>query len=276
MLKFSKLNGTGNDFIFIDLIQQPLETFTKLSREQVVRKICDRHFGVGADGMIFVEKIFGSEALKWDFYNRDASRAEFCGNAARCFGLWNHYYYQKDQLNFQSVIGDIKVEKQKDELSVFFAHLSAKPMPVDFRNSEFESFRKILSRVDKVFLLNSGVPHFVVVLKDDLLRAELLSIVGAFRFHKSAGVNGANVTFLFEDQTKTFERGVEDFTLSCGTGVLAAASTIWLENRDPGIKLKTPGGVLRVEIIKSEEKMILQAHLIGPAEFICEGYFKIE
>lgn len=276
MLKFSKLSGTGNDFIFVDLTQQMLEAETKLSKEQVVRKICDRHFGVGADGMIFVEKIYGSETLKWDFYNRDSSRAEFCGNAARCFGLWNHYFNHKDQLHFKSAIGDIKVEKIKDMFSVFFANLSVKPIAVDFKNNEFEAFRKILSRVDKVFLLNSGVPHFVVVLKDDLLRADLLNIVGAFRFHKSAGVQGANVTFLFENKTKTFERGVEDFTLSCGTGVLAAASTIWLESRDPAIKLETPGGVLRVEIIKSEERAVAQAHLIGPADFICEGYFKTE
>jgi len=280
MLSFSKLVGTGNDFIFIDLADQPLRELTKRSPQEIAKNICDRHKGVGADGLIFVQKASDPEKLKWDFYNRDASAAEFCGNAARCFGRWVDHYYKRDVFVFESLIGQIKVQKlvENDMASfcVYFVNLKAAPTLVDLRLAGRESASEVFAKLEKLYFLNSGVPHFVCHLKEDLNKEQRLKIVSHLRFHKIAGVAGANVSFLFEDQTQSFERGVEDFTLSCGTGVLASASCIWKEKQQTEIVLNTPGGQLRVEIVKTQGESILEANLIGPAEFICEGQWNME
>jgi diaminopimelate epimerase len=279
MLSFSKLVGTGNDFIYVDLTEKKLGSLTKLTREQLAQKICDRHFGVGADGIIYVEKAPTTEKLKWDFYNRDGSQAEFCGNAARCFGRWAHQFLKLDELIFESRIGDIRVlfKKQKnDEVFVVQLHsLSALPHLVDILSKDLISYGDAISKVDQVYLVNTGVPHFVCVTKSKISREEKYQLAGAFRFHPSAGLAGANVTFLFNGETETFERGVEDFTLSCGTGVIAAAVCVWKKTRELDIILKTPGGSLRVEIVQVLSDTVSKANLIGPAEFICEGNYVV-
>ena len=277
MLRFSKFVGTGNDFIFIDLMNKSLETMTSLSRDHLAQKICDRHFGVGADGVIFIEKNSASERLKWDFYNLDGSKAEFCGNAARCFGRWALLYLKRSDLFFESHIGEVKVlvRKHKNEESfvVQLHELNATPKEIDLKAPDLLAFREVLEKIKHVYLINSGVPHFVCMSKENLGLEEKLKIVGAFRFHQSAGLAGANVTFLFDGKTETFERGVEGFTLSCGTGVVAAAICIWKNQKITDISLHTPGGSLRVEIVQALNETIKKVNLIGPAEYICEGHF---
>jgi diaminopimelate epimerase len=278
MLPFSKLVGTGNDFIFIDLTETTLKALTPLSHQQIAQKICDRHTGVGADGIIFVDKAADTTHFKWDFYNRDASTAEFCGNAARCFGRWAYHYYKRGEFSFESAIGHVKVEKLAGGplFCVHFDNLKASALKITLQAKEFEAFKDVFEKLESVYLINSGVPHFVCSLKEDLSRSERLQIVGAFRFHKAAGLAGANVTFLFSGQTESFERGVEDFTLSCGTGVLASAIALWYNNARTEVDLRTPGGDLKIKIIKSESGSVVKADLIGPADFICEGRFSWE
>lgn len=277
MLSFTKLVGTGNDFIFIDLREKKLEASTTLKKNELAQKICDRHFGVGADGIIFVEKADEKNAtkLKWDFFNRDGSQAEFCGNAARCFGRWAKQVAGMNELEFESRIGDVKVVtrrvKAEDHFVVELHDLSATPKSVDLMTNEFAAFGGVISKLEYVFLINTGVPHFVCHSLKPLSREEKLSLVSSFRFHASTGLAGANVTFLCAGETVTFERGVEDFTLSCGTGVVAAAISIWKLDRSLDTMLKTPGGMLKVEIIQVLGDTVLKANLIGPAEFICDG-----
>ncbi len=277
MLRFSKLVGTGNDFIFIDLIIKPLSELTEFSREKLALNICDRHTGVGADGIIFVEKNETSGFLRWDFYNRDGSRAEFCGNAARCFGRWAHHYLGRTELIFESRIGEIKLtmrkQKHEDLFVVQMNDLNASLKKVDILDSELSSARKSLNKLERVFLVNSGVPHMVCIQKEKLNLSEKMELVGVFRFHKDTGAAGANVTFLFGEQTESFERGVEDFTLSCGTGVLAAAICVFRSSRRKEISLKTPGGQLRVEVVVADQEIVSRANLIGPAEILCEGNY---
>ncbi len=279
MLKFSKLVGTGNDFIFINLMDDGLSAIPHISREHIATQICDRHFGVGADGIIFVEQGSQLSNLKWDFYNRDGSQAEFCGNAARCFGRWAQHYLKRSDLVFESLIGEVSVsiikQKAEDRFVVHLHELSATPKEIDLRAPEFLPYVDSLSKVKHVYLVNSGVPHFVCMSKVKLSPEEKLQIVGAFRFHASAGLNGANVTFLFDGETETFERGVEDFTLSCGTGVVASAICLWKTQKLADIALHTPGGALRVEIEKVDGETVKKANLIGPAEFICDGHFVV-
>ncbi len=274
MLSFTKLVGTGNDFIFIDLREKSL---TSYSKEHLAQKICDRHFGVGADGIIYVEQ--ENQKFKWDFYNRDGSQAEFCGNAARCFGSWAKHVLNLDELIFGSRIGEIKVTSRKvkneNHYVVQLHQLTAVPKAIDLKVKEFAAFGAVISQLQNVFLVNTGVPHFVCHSLKPLSHEKKLKVVGAFRFHPSTGLAGANVTFLCADETETFERGVEDFTLSCGTGVVAAAITLWKIERATDVLLKTPGGSLRVEILQAQREEVTKANLIGPAEFICDGKFAI-
>ncbi len=277
MIHFSKLVGTGNDFIFIDLMSDAAAGISQQERSHLAQKICDRHLGVGADGLIFVEKNHDSEMLKWDFYNRDGSQAEFCGNAARCFGRWTYRNLKRIDLLFESAIGEIKVSLRKqsdrEQFVVQLHNLNAEPKEVDLKAKELLAYKDVLHKMIKVYFINSGVPHFVCMSKAKLTQVEKNELVGAFRFHASAGLAGANVSFLFGGETETFERGVEDFTLSCGTGVIAAAICIWKTKRAAEVHLHTPGGELRVEIVQAANEVVTKANLIGPADFICEGQY---
>lgn len=278
MLNFSKLVGTGNDFIFVDLTKISLAAITSLSKEELAQKICDRHFGVGADGIIFVEKASNpkaTEKLKWNFFNRDGSQAEFCGNAARCFGRWANHFYKKNDLVFESRIGDVQVLIDQNTINVRLHKLSATPSEIMTAGMDFLGIQKTIAKLSHVFLINSGVPHFVCMSPAPLSRDEKLQLVSVFRFHQTSGAAGANVTFLSGDETVTFERGVEDFTLSCGTGFVAAAICSWKSSRHRDILLRAPGGTLKVEIVESSGDTVTKANLIGPANLICEGIFNL-
>ncbi len=279
MLRFSKIVGTGNDFIFIDLTKNTLASMSKLTRVQLAVSICRRNLGVGADGIIYVEKDKDSETLSWDFFNRDGSQADFCGNAARCFGRWAQHYLNIVDLSFESRIGKIRVLKERkkngENFLVQLYKLEATLIEVNLKASEDPKKREIFSKLEAAYLVNSGVPHFVCVAKKSLSFDDKMKLVAIFRFHPDADLSGANVSFLYKDRTESFERGVENFTLSCGTGVLAAAICIWKDRGTVEILLQSPGGPLSVEIVESRGETVTKANLIGPAELICEGSYAV-
>lgn len=274
-IKFQKLQGTGNDFIFVsNLNSVQIPEGTEL-RSRIARALCDRHFGIGADGLVIVSSSKRKkDALKWDFYNQDGSQAEFCGNAARCFGRWVLKNLLRPKFLFESKLGFIKLCHKrdpinlKDQFVVCFENLNS-----DFKQLKVESQFKNL--IGSSILVNTGVPHIVCIQKRKLEKDEEYSISKHYRFHSESGKAGANVTFLFENECKTFERGVEDFTLSCGTGVLAAAHINWFFTKQMQSKLKTPGGELVVDIVSIKSDRIVAAELIGAAEFVFAGQLKI-
>lgn len=260
-LRIQKLVATGNDFLFVDARSELPKVFAKFSRRDLVRRLCDRHFGIGADGLIFVEMGSGSGRLRWDFYNCDGSSAEMCGNATRCFGRWAHRELNLANVELETLPGLVRIESDEEVVShLNYLRVSFEPLafPIDgvMRNAT---------------LVNTGVPHAVVEI-DDVKRADQeMGLIRALRFHPKAGEKGANVTFLSRTapdmfSTVTFERGVEDFTLSCGTGVLAAAAVGLKDSASKRAILHSPGGTLEVEFGEDWKGATLR----GPARFLFE------
>lgn len=262
-LHLVKIQGAGNDFLFIDLRTTSLQNFTTLSRTELVRRIADREFGIGADGVVFVENGGSEVTFSWDFYNKDGSTAEMCGNAARCMGRWGQLFAGKSQFNFRTIAGDVEVRGVDD----FAIEASLPFVKIEMKNLNYT----VGGETRKALFVNTGVPHLVVEVAKLEQAYKMLDHVQALRFHPEVGLRGSNVTFVErvsekKFKTVTFERGVEGFTLACGTGVLAAAAEGIQGETDITVEVEAPGGTLQVIFPKKGG-----AVLTGPAKLVFEA-----
>lgn len=261
-LNFLKMHGCGNDFLMMDSMASQPPSF--YPRE--IEWLCDRNFGVGADGLVILTRSDENHA-KWIFYNSDGSEAEMCGNAARCAVryLADRYYPNDIPIRIETKAGVIKGQVL-DTRGLVEVTLTAKAY------EKFEYEPKVIA-TDKysleVNLINTGVPHAVVEVKD-LSSYPILQIGRDLRSHPSMGPAGANVTFFQRlvgprIRSTTFERGVENETLACGTGA-AAAAIIYSETylQPLPIEVIVPGGELNVDISPVSKMLLLR----GPAEYI--------
>lgn len=267
-LSFKKMTGAGNDFLIIDARDVQ---FPKLNRVEMVKKICERHFGVGADGVFFIETSDLKDVhFKWDFYNADGSKAEMCGNGARCVARFaKDNQIAPDEMKFETVAGVIGAKIKKDSVEIQMT----RPKVI------FKSVDVVLGDHFKVNVSywDTGVPHVVKQTED--WSDEYLNDMGeALRNHDFfKKTNGANVTF-FEIvgpshiQAVTYERGVEGVTLACGTGAVAAAAQAFLLGEKCPIEVTMPGGTMKVDLGSELE----WATLTGPAHYICSGQLSEE
>ncbi len=251
--KLTKMHGTGNDFLLLNLC--PIETLrlfekrvSPQNRPDWVRRICHRHFGVGADGFLFVES-HDSLDFQWDFYNSDGSSAEMCGNAARCVARFA--FDEKiagDKMTFQSIAGPIQAHVLPGgEVDITTRSIIADPE---------ETFRQKDS-IWKFHRINTGVPHSVIVVNDTepLASDTRKQLAASLRQDPSHGEKGSNVTFYRPlsstcIESVSFERGVENFTLSCGTGVLAAGYHFCQSRGIANCDVQVPGGALKVSFLE--------------------------
>ena len=266
-LPFTKLNATGNDFVFIDARRTLPTEFSTIARAELAKRICDRHFGIGADGLVFVEQGSAPALLKWDFYNNDGSHAEMCGNASRCMGRWAAANLDAKSVSFETAAGLVTASTEGNSIASSLEYLKLSFTALPFERA---------GRRAEAQLVNTGVPHAVFEAADLSKRESLVEVINALRFHPLAGQKGANVTFLQKHSaesfsTVTFERGVEDYTLSCGTGVLAAAAVGLLGTGKTRAKVKAPGGELEVRFGEKQG-----AVLVGPADLVFEGNLREE
>ncbi len=209
------MSGSGNDFIIIDNREKQVET---AEIKSFVSGICRRKISAGADGVILVETSHKVD-FKWRFYNSDGSIAEMCGNGARCVARFAHLNgISGKTLAFETLAGVIKAEVFKDRVKVRMTN------PVDLKTGF------TLTIGDKTYdasSANTGVPH-VVIQVNDVSAVDVKKLGRAVRFHTDFSPRGTNANFIqvMEDETiriRTYERGVEDETLACGTGNVAAA-----------------------------------------------------
>ena len=214
-LPFVKMSGAGNDFVVID--NRSLNH--SLSREQIAR-LCDRHFGIGGDGLLAVEPSESPDAdFRMRYYNADGGEAEMCGNGARCFARFVHPLRRADaeRVRFLTPAGLITGEYVGDEVRI---NLTA---PTETKTGQRADFG--WGEIEYHFM-NTGVPH-VVVYVPDAEKAEIVAHGRAIRrsaiFPRGTNVNFVQVTDSGKLIVRTYERGVEDETLACGTGVAAAA-----------------------------------------------------
>lgn len=215
LVDFAKLSGAGNDFVIVDNRDGKLTP----SVEQIVR-VCHRQKGVGADGLILLENTVSGTDFAWSFFNSDGSRAEMCGNGARCFARFVQLHAGVNRsFTFQTVAGVIKAEFMGELIRVGLTK------PHDLRlgtKLEWDGGG------GEVHFLNTGVPHAILFVPD-IESVPVQRWGAALRYHPNFAPEGTNVNFVQLGQPgkplllRTYERGVEGETLACGTGATASA-----------------------------------------------------
>ncbi len=261
MMRFWKMNGAGNDFVVLNNLEEHLPTEVL---PQVARTLCERHLSIGADGLMVVDAPTQGGDYKMLFFNSDGSVGEMCGNGARCIC---RYAYDLG-------IAPEKMVVETDAGLVPGQRLSEDIYRVRLNNhSILDLHRK--DNVAYAELGNPGVPHAVAAYTGDLWadKEALRESMRALRYD-AAFPKGANVNFYQwisdgEIRVLTFERGVEDFTLACGTGCGSTASVLWLEEKLPGSTLTAHnrGGTLKVTI-GGEGDTVTAIELEGPTEVV--------
>ena len=256
-INFSKYQGTGNDFILID---NRNNFFPKENLKKII-EICDRKFGIGSDGLVLIEKSDRAD-FEMIFFNPDGSKS-LCGNGSRC-AVKFAYGLQLIGTNCSFLAHD----------GLHNAFINGNIIGIEMRDVEW-----VETYPDFIFL-NTGSPH-VIVFTDGLenldVKSEGRKIRNDVRFKS---INGVNVNFInIKNEIihiRTYERGVEDETLSCGTGVTAAVLAASHQNL---VKSKcnvvTRGGNLMVDCINHNNRIFTDIILSGPAEFIFEGTIEI-
>ncbi|KUG24431.1 diaminopimelate epimerase [hydrocarbon metagenome] len=216
-IEFYKMSGSGNDFIIIDnrdlsLNVGDLPTFA--------RRVCKRKISVGADGLVIIEPSEKAD-FKWHFYNSDGSVAEMCGNASRCVARFaNLKGIAAEKMSWETIAGIIGAEVKGDVVKVKLTDPSSVEAGIKI---EADDQKLILDSID------TGVPHTVAFV-DDIDNYDVYNIGRKIRHHKHFVPRGTNANFASvinrnKIKVRTYERGVEDETLACGTGMVAAVLT---------------------------------------------------
>ena len=265
-IKFTKMSGTLNDFIIIDNRSKTLDA-DHLS--DWVQKICTRKYSIGADGLILIEKSDKAD-FKWRFFNCDGSEAEMCGNGSRCAARFSYLEGITDQnLTFETQAGIIKAQVNGNLVKVQMTDPSQ--MKLD-SNLTIEGSTVHFSKI------NTGVPHAVIKVDnlEDFTLQTLLNLGRTIRMHKYFEPKGTNVNFIevVDDshvKVKTYERGVEDITYACGTGVVASALIAHAKKlAQSPIEIETPGGKLMV-YFEFDGKNYANVFLEGDARVVYRG-----
>lgn len=258
-INFYKYQGIGNDFIILDNRQSIYNTLDK----KQIAYLCNRHFGIGADGLMKLENSDkGDFTMK--YYNSDGNESSMCGNGGRCivaFAKRNNLF--EKSCTFHAIDGVHTAEINNDIVKLKMNDVNEIKI--------FETYTE----------LNTGSPHYVCV-STDINRLDMKKEGRLIRYSPKYKEHGINVNFVevLDENTlyvRTYERGVEDETLSCGTGVCACA--IDFKKNIPGthwVKIKTPGGELDVHFSINEKMQAHDVFLEGKAQFVFEGVIDID
>ena len=267
MVRFTKMNGAGNDFVLIDNRSKALE----LSRRQIAI-LCDRHRGVGADGVLLVEPAEDGGDFRMRYYNSDGGEAEMCGNGARCFSR----YVSKiagpfSEVRFETQAGMIQADIDGDLVKLEMS----KPHGLVLNRSLDVGGVKLSTH-----FVNTGVPH-VVTFVDDIESVPVQKWGPEIRHHPAFRPSGTNANFVKEIEPgkliiRTYERGVEAETLACGTGVTAGGlSYAALSGATSPVRLQVRGGDWLEVGFRASANEFEDVTLKGPADFAFEGSITI-
>ena len=254
-IQFYKYQGTGNDFIILDNRNW---TYTHLTTEQI-RFLCERRFGIGADGLMLLNP-HSTYDFEMKYYNADGKEGSMCGNGGRCLVKFAyHMGIHKNEYKFIAIDGEHEAEIDDDGI----VSLKMKDVhSVTERHGEYE--------------LNTGSPHLVKIVSD-VMELDVYRNGMEIRYSSHYAKEGINVNFVEQQSedtimVRTYERGVEDETLSCGTGVTASALMNF--HNDVGfnnVTVITRGGKLTVEFDRIDEDNYENIWLCGPAEKVYQG-----
>jgi diaminopimelate epimerase len=259
MIKFYKYQGAGNDFVIID---NRNNVFIG-DKEKLAKQLCERKFGIGSDGLIFIEN---SDKAKFemDFLNPDGSRS-FCGNGSRCAVRFakDQKIFVNDKTSFSAIDG------------IHFANIQGGLVKIEMKNVDN------IQQSGSSYFVDTGSPHYVSYF-NSVDKLDIIEFGQKIRYSEVYKVVGTNVNVVEElspmnIKVRTYERGVENETLACGTGVTACALTYGLKNDISSgvIKIHALGGELKVSFIKNVDNSFEQIWLEGPAKFVFKGELNV-
>ncbi|MGF1677964.1 MAG: diaminopimelate epimerase [Candidatus Methylacidiphilales bacterium] len=265
-LKFWKMSGAGNDFVCLDNRGGQL----RLNKKQR-SLLCHRQFGIGADGLLLIESPARGADVDYvmRYFNADGGEAEMCGNGARCFARYVQRVTRtrKKEIAFHTPAGTIRASYHGDEVRVDLTPVKGGRLEIPVSTTQGNLI---------VHYADTGVPH-VVVPVDDISKAPVVSSGRELRHHPEFAPRGANINFMQVRQpghihVRTYERGVEDETLACGTGVAASA---WvaraLFNFKSPIRVTVHSGKVLKVYFRLVKGCVEQVQLHGGADFIYQG-----
>jgi diaminopimelate epimerase len=258
-IEFFKYHGTGNDFVIIDNRNKQYEGLSS----QVVRHLCDRHFGIGGDGLMLLNLVNGYD-FEMKYYNADGHESSMCGNGGRCLVRFAYDIgIKKPSYTFLAIDGPHEANFGDDD----WVQLKMKDV------NDIEEHHGNMK-------LDTGSPHYVKFI-DNIHHYDVYNEGRKIRYSNEYKDEGINVNFVQTEEdriwVRTYERGVENETLSCGTGLTASA--LVCAHNDQGfnrVEVQTPGGHLAVEFERKDENHFENIWLCGPAVMVFKGEIEIE
>lgn len=250
-MTFSKYQGTGNDFILVD---NRSKDYSDITREEI-KRICDRRFSIGADGFMLLNQKEGFD-FEMKYFNADGNAGSMCGNGGRCIARFAYDLgIHKDSYHFLASDGE------------HFAEIDSGSNIINLKMKDVPGYKEI----DGVFIVDTGSPHYIKFVSD-VMDIDVVKQGTEIRYSEPYAKEGINVNFVEEKASdeiivRTYERGVEDETFSCGTGVTACA--IVCHHNDVGyndVTVITKGGKLVVKYDRSYENAYTNIWLCGPTE----------
>ncbi|MFH0917628.1 MAG: diaminopimelate epimerase [Candidatus Omnitrophota bacterium] len=258
-LKFTKMVASGNDFIV--MVGKPSGNLPKLAK-----LLCDRKFGIGADGLLLLDKCKDAD-LSMRIFNADGSEAEMCGNGARCAALFSG----RPKARLRTAAGLISTQVYGTQVKIQLT---------DPQDIKLDIPLMVNGRPLKVNFINTGVPH-VVIFVNGLEGIDLKYLGASIRNHQKFYPRGTNVNFIQEKennliQIRTYERGVEDETLACGTGSSAAALIFALKSGINNlVRVQTQSGETLKVYFQKEAGKFKQVWLAGSARIVYKGEYYV-
>lgn len=258
---FSKYQGTGNDFIIIDNRNDDISLTT-----QQIAFLCDRKNGIGADGLMLLGLQEGFD-FSMTYFNADGKEGSMCGNGGRCLTKFAYDNgIQKSKYYFNAIDGP------HESIMSDNGWIHLKMMDVN-------AIEKNIDGDVTFYVLNTGSPHYIEMV-DHINQVDVVGLGQSIRYNERFKKEGVNVNFVAQDEDKilvrTYERGVENETLSCGTGVTAAAIITGLEKLgEQTIQIETLGGKLAVKYNNKGDHAIDNIWLMGPGTFVFKGTIQI-
>ncbi|MDR0401817.1 MAG: diaminopimelate epimerase [Endomicrobium sp.] len=273
-INFSKLTAAGNDFILIDNREEIIKC---LDYQALAKKICDRKYSIGADGLILLEKSNMFVDFKMKYINSDGSFASMCGNGSRSIAKFAYEIGLVNlKMSFETDAGTVNaeiLETDKNNVRVYLYNPKdlVKDIKVLIDEKEFN-----------IDFINTGVPHAIIFVDCNIIDINVVKYGRSVRYHEKFTPNGVNVNFvkIIDNKTisvRTYERGVEDETLACGTGVTASAIVSVIRNfvKSPVCVITKGGDKLFVSLRKKNNDKVDNVTLEGPAYISFRGTIEI-
>ncbi len=268
ILIFHKYHGSGNDFIIIDNRKSQFNPAPG-NRQALIAAMCMRHTGIGADGLMLLEDHPESD-FSMRYFNADGNEGSMCGNGSRCIAAFAFHQgiFKGNEVIFTAYDGQHRAEIKEQQQYAFRVKVG------------LNDTRRATPLASSMYFVDTGSPHLVIFTRN-IRKKNVFAEGREIRYSNSWSEKGVNVNFAELDtngrlQVRTYERGVENETLSCGTGVTAAAIAAWEEfpeERKPAYIIHTKGGELEVgfQAPGHDGETFSQVYLSGPAQFVYEG-----